>query len=214
MKNNPKDAQKTWDDVYNMPEGDIPWYRGEEPEKWFTDIIQRHSAGRNNALDIGCGTGVYSNYVSKLGIKVLGIDFSGKAIGIAKKKYANSKNLQFLTGSIFKIEKITNGKFDLVFAISVLHTIPNNEWRDFANKVTESMTKGGILVMLNFTLNDPRFNNQREYYFPPTKTTTYPMSKEDLTELFSKDFNILEMREEEIGDKFKSLRWVTVMEKK
>ncbi len=69
-------------------------------------------------LDLGCGTGEISNYLSKFG-KVIGVDFSENSINIARENY---KHIKFLLGDITQIN--LNKKFDYIYCIGVLHHIP------------------------------------------------------------------------------------------
>jgi len=71
-------------------------------------------------LDVGCGTGEISNFLSQFGGNVCGIDLSKDSIKIAKKRYPE---IEFYYDDITKKTK-HNPTFDFIFSIGVLHHIP------------------------------------------------------------------------------------------
>jgi ubiquinone/menaquinone biosynthesis C-methylase UbiE len=71
-------------------------------------------------LDVGCGGGFYSLWLSEKGAKVLGIDGSKEMIKIAKKKASKKMfGTKFLIGDITDL-RIEDGVFDLVLSTLVL----------------------------------------------------------------------------------------------
>ena len=67
-------------------------------------------------LDLGCGTGQYSNLMTKLNLNVVGVDRSSSMLKIAKKKYKKNKKLSFVKSNIKNINlKINLTLFQLCF---------------------------------------------------------------------------------------------------
>ena len=56
-----------------------------------------------NVLDVGCGTGRTSRYLASRGARVVGIDFSEKAIEIARKQ-SSGGNPEFQVQSVFDLD--------------------------------------------------------------------------------------------------------------
>lgn len=75
-------------------------------------------------LEIGCGTGILSEYLlkQKPGLNITGIDISPKAIKVAKKKLSKYKNASFKVGDALHIPYPKN-YFNLVMGNSVLHHV-------------------------------------------------------------------------------------------
>src|SRR3954464_3180726 len=67
----------------NAP-ADLPWH-SLEPAKLLVEAVQkRNKPGK--ALDLGCGTGVYSVYMARQGYDVTGLDFISKALQMARER--------------------------------------------------------------------------------------------------------------------------------
>lgn len=74
-----------------------------------------------NAVEIGCGAGHLSEFLSKYFKTVTSFDLSPKSVKLAKKlaKQRNINNVQFFEADLFK--KKFNTKFDYVLCSGVLH---------------------------------------------------------------------------------------------
>jgi|688.fasta_scaffold63508_1 2-polyprenyl-3-methyl-5-hydroxy-6-metoxy-1,4-benzoquinol methylase len=70
-----------------------------------------------SVIDIGCGSGVVSNYLAENCHKVLGVDLSETAIKFARQQYKR-ENLAFENIAILDLPK--QGEFDLLFCSEVL----------------------------------------------------------------------------------------------
>jgi 2-polyprenyl-6-hydroxyphenyl methylase/3-demethylubiquinone-9 3-methyltransferase len=102
-------------------------------------------------LDIGCGGGLLSEPMTRLGAKVTGIDASDKNIKIAKlhaKK--NNLNINYLCSSPEKI-KIKN-KFDVILNMEIIEHVEDINF--FIKSCSKLLKKNGIMFVatLNKTL--------------------------------------------------------------
>ena len=65
------------------------WFKDHKSDDWWIEGTNKFvSLFKPNAciVDIGCGAGVKSKYLSEKGLRVTGIDFSDKLIEIAKRE--------------------------------------------------------------------------------------------------------------------------------
>ena len=72
-------------------------YKNKKYKKEFDLIkktLKRYTSKPSSLLDLGCGTGKYSNLMTSLNLKVVGVDRSNNMLKIAKQKY--SKNKRFM----------------------------------------------------------------------------------------------------------------------
>lgn len=92
-------------------------------------VLKNHPS--KSVLDIGCGTGTMSFYLSTLGLSITGVDISEKAINTCvknKERLYVGKKLSFFRIN-FPSEEI-KGKFDLIICLEVLEHI-----KDEANAI-------------------------------------------------------------------------------
>ncbi len=102
-------------------------------------------------LDIGCGGGLLSEPMSRLGADVVGIDASQKNINIAK-LHAKKSNLDInyfcISPENFQIDK----KFDVILNMEIIEHVDNAEF--FLKSCSRLLKKDGIMFVatLNKTL--------------------------------------------------------------
>ena len=104
-----------------------------------------------NILDIGCGGGLLSEPMSRLGAHVVGIDASEKNIKIAK-MHAEKNNLK-IDYKITSPEKLkTNKKFDVILNMEIVEHVEDVNF--FIKSCAKLLKKNGIMFVatLNKTL--------------------------------------------------------------
>ena len=102
-------------------------------------------------LDIGCGGGLLSEPLSRLGATVTGIDASDKNIKIAKMHLEKSKlDIDYYCSSPEKF--VTKEKFDVVLNMEIVEHVENVDF--FLLKSSELLKKNGLMFIatLNKTL--------------------------------------------------------------
>jgi len=91
--------------------------------KHYFDIVPEHYIKDKKLLDVGCGTGRWSKYVSQYAKTVDAVDPS-RAIEAAAVLLADCDNVRLSKGSVNDLPFVDNS-FDFVFSLGVLHHIPN-----------------------------------------------------------------------------------------
>ena len=107
-------------------------------------------------LDIGCGGGLLSEPMSRLGAEVMGIDASDKNIEIAKfhaKK--DNLNIKYLCTSPEKLN--TNTKFDVILNMEIVEHVKDVDF--FLQSCSKLLRKNGIMFVatINKTLKSYLF---------------------------------------------------------
>lgn len=91
-------------------------------ERIFDDLVRTglESGGEKRVLEIGCGTGWYSDRIASFGAaSVLGIDISPKRLEQARQKYERpGKSLKY---ALADVSEGLEGVFDVIVAKAILH---------------------------------------------------------------------------------------------
>ena len=122
----------------------------------FNIINSKKPLDKLSLLDIGCGGGLVSEPMYKLGAKVTGIDASKKNINIAKIHAKKNKlKICYLTSSPEKL-KIKN-KFDVILNMEIVEHVPDLNY--FIKSCVSLLKKNGIMFIatINRTLKSYLF---------------------------------------------------------
>ena len=77
-----------------------------------------------NILELGCGTGKNTEWLSKNCNSLLGIDFSEEMLSIAKTKVVR-ENVKYKYANLLKNWEFVDSRFDLIIASLILEHIDN-----------------------------------------------------------------------------------------
>jgi ubiquinone/menaquinone biosynthesis C-methylase UbiE len=72
-------------------------------------------------VDLGCGSGVFTDALRQRGYRCTGVDLSPKLIGIARAKYSG---VEFIEGDVEQL-KFADASFDGVLLSGLVHHLPN-----------------------------------------------------------------------------------------
>jgi len=78
-----------------------------------------------DVLEVGCGLGDFSIYLSKQGAKIIGTDFSTSAIAFAQKKCASRETSASFQLADAQALPFKNESFDLIFSCECLEHVPD-----------------------------------------------------------------------------------------
>ena len=111
-------------------------------EQWWIPITKQFASlfqKGNIILDVGCGPGIFSRALEALGLHVIGVDFSERMIGIARR---NSPRGNFFIMDARSIG-IMNVHFDGIFANALLLHFSKKEIREMLYILRENLRPGG-----------------------------------------------------------------------
>lgn len=115
------------------------------PSKSFLAKYIKHNG---HVLDLGCGYGRFTRFLSLYGYNVIGVDISRYLIERARKV---SPNIKYIVSSIQKCEFEIDGPFDAIFLMGVIENfISTQERRQLIKKIRNSLSKGGIIFLETF----------------------------------------------------------------
>ena len=100
-------------------------------------------------LDIGCGGGIVSVPLARLGAKVTGLDAGDENIIVAK-QYAETKglNIEYLSSDISKLKR----KYDVILCLEVVEHVDNLE--EFTKNIAQLLKPNALVIFstINHTL--------------------------------------------------------------
>ncbi len=118
--------------------------------QYILDQLQDRNFKTLNILDVGCGGGLVSESLSKLGAKVTGVDFIKKNIEIAK-NHAIKKNIKvdYLHANIEKMN--LRKKYDVIIMFEILEHL--DDWRNFLLNINKNLNKNGTIIISTINRN-------------------------------------------------------------
>lgn len=134
----PRQSKDLYDKFYESE--DFP--RFPKADRHFIQAVSgRFYEGCHRILDVGCGTGKYSKYLSDQGHKVVGVDISDNAISTASDRYPNID---------FRRENIINTTYTNEFDGILCHGFPPfnepdlNVIRPIMARLVRMLRPGGV----------------------------------------------------------------------
>jgi len=111
---------------------------------------------QGDVLDVGCGTGENSIYLSRLGRKVVGIDSSPTAIKRAKAKAERlGVDVTFLVEDALELQRL-NRVFDSIIDSGLFHGLSDDERFSFTKSLLSVLARGGRYFMICFSDKEPK----------------------------------------------------------
>lgn len=119
------------------------------------EMLKENNLG--SVLELGCGTGLYTDTLQKIAKNVVATDFSEKMIEFAKQKRGNLRNVKFMQANALNLE-FDEESFDTVFMANLIHIIGNSEKAIQESK--RMLKKGGLLIIASFDIEGMNFFNR------------------------------------------------------
>jgi len=114
------DIANEYDDWYRRPLGALVDRVEKEPIYAYLEPV----AGER-ILDVGCGTGIFSLELARLGVAVTGIDISEAMMDVARRKTEDAgANIEFIKADAMQLP-FTANSFDKIVSVSALEFTPD-----------------------------------------------------------------------------------------
>jgi SAM-dependent methyltransferase len=144
------------EDIWNWasPAGQV---RADRRAGLFVNVA--HITGKDKALEIGCGTGLFTRKVyESTKADITATDLSEDLLIEAREKFPGGK---FLIDDAMKM-KFTDGSFDVVFGSSILHHL---ELQQALKEIFRVIKKGGRIVFAEPNMINPQILIQKNIPF-------------------------------------------------
>jgi len=191
------------DDLYkNIPLEEIPW-NVETPPQLLVELVDSGKVQPCKAIDLGCGAGNYAIYLAGRGFEVTGVDFSSKAIKIAKENTKRKEtNCNFFVADVINELHKVNQTWDFAYDWGLLHHIFPQQRKKYIQNIRRILNPKGKYLSVCFSENDKGFGGSGKYRKTPIGSVLYFSSEGELRKLFGTCFVIVELRTVEISGKF------------
>ncbi|TSC68152.1 MAG: type 12 methyltransferase [Parcubacteria group bacterium Gr01-1014_56] len=122
------------------------WFTDHNDDDWWVEGTNKLISllpPSAEVLDVGCGAGHKTAYLTKHGFRVTGADFSEEMVKIAREQLPS---LEFKVLDLYEVDTV--GKvFDCVFAQAVFLHIPKKDVLGIFQKVKKILKEGGVFYI-------------------------------------------------------------------
>ena len=146
------EVRARWDTRYR--EGSTPWDTGITPPEvtqfWHSDLLPNPSV----AIDLGCGPGTNAIFLSRQGLIVIGVDYSGIALEIARgriaQRFPNGTSRVHLVHASVSQLPVANAGASYILDIGCLHGLSPEDRLDYVASVLGNLAPGGYYHLFAF----------------------------------------------------------------
>ncbi len=175
-------------------------------------------------LDLGSGNGRNANYLASMGATVSGIEISQTALNMAVREARNIEvevDYKFRSfGNEFPFE---TGSFDIVIDVTSSNSLNEDERAVYLAELDRVLVPGGFFFLKTLCLDGDKNAKNLIKQSPGSEKNTYVMreiglvervfTKQDIVDLYSPNFEILELSKKESytkmnGRSYKRMFWV------
>lgn len=182
--------KENWENKYSS--------RKEKPVNDFARkaLTEINKKGLKKVLEIGCGFGQDSEFFAENDLSVTAIDFSKKAIGLAKKH----KNINYiLMDTSVDLNKFKKDSFDIIYAHLSLHYFDDKTTKKVFRELYNILKSGGLFFVKCKSIDDPLFGEGQkieENMFLRQEHVRHFFSKEYMKKCLEK-FNLINIEKTE-----------------
>lgn len=110
-----------------------------------------------NVLELGCGTGLYTEVLQKLSNEILATDFSDEMLNVAIHNRSMLKNVSFVKANAMNLE-FESKSFDTVFMANLIHIIEDPE--KVIKESNRVLKNDGQMIITTFAVDKMSFFNK------------------------------------------------------
>jgi len=128
------------------------WERAAPPAELVALVEGPDALPAGRALDLGCGIGIDTVYLTKHGWDVTGVDLTPQALAIARRTAASARvGPRFLEGDVSRLPDLDVGDgYSLLVDFGCYHTLPDDRRDAYVAGVSRAAAPGATLLLMGF----------------------------------------------------------------
>ncbi len=114
--------------------------------KSFVDVLNRSQVSKSTVIELGVGTGIYIERVSKIFEKIIALDGSQKMLDVLEKKISaqNINNISTIRANVVDLHPVDAASVDCVYFFGLIeHVIDTHA---FMTEIKRILRKGGCVI--------------------------------------------------------------------
>ena len=182
----------------------------ENPLDFFI-ILARYKFGtrfiknNNKVIDVGCGHGLGSVFLSKYANSVIGADQDNDLVETNNSNYKNIKNLQFKHFDLLKPSKSFSNKFDVVISMDVIEHFNKEKLGTVVNSYYNLLNSEGFAIIGTPNIASRPYASQRRL-----DTHEFEFTRDEFEKTLLKKFKnvfVFSMTDEVVSTSFPNMAW-------
>ena len=117
----------------------------------YHEYVRRHLPHHcEKALELGCGTGVFTRLLAARAQQVLAVDLSPQMIRLAREQSIAYPNIEYVTGDVMRLA-LPAESYDCIVSLATLHHLPQEQ---AVLKMKGALKPGGVLIIHDLVADD------------------------------------------------------------
>lgn len=139
-----------WDDVYLLQENAYEWFsQSEDINNDVVKVLTKTNILKDKVvLEIGCGSGRYTQYLAKFAKKYYALDISHPLLELAKNKCFKIKNIKYLRSSAERIP-LPDHSIDIIFSSWAMIMEPLSLRHRVFKEAQRVIKQGGEIIIID-----------------------------------------------------------------
>jgi 2-polyprenyl-3-methyl-5-hydroxy-6-metoxy-1,4-benzoquinol methylase len=182
----------------------------ENPLDFFI-ILSRYKFGTrfikktHKVIDVGCGHGLGSVFLSKYANEIIGVDLDKDLVETNNSNYKKIKNLQFKEFDLLKPSKSFVNKFDVVVSMDVIEHFKKKKLGTVVDSYYNLLNSDGFAIIGTPNIASRPYASQRRL-----DTHEFEFTRDEFEKTLLKKFKnvfIFSMTDEVVSTSFPNMAW-------
>jgi SAM-dependent methyltransferase len=182
--------QRYWEGFWTREESDEPWMHRPVSKQIVEAVESGWFPAGGSALDLGCGEGDVTHWLSEQGFPSLGVDFAGAAIERARARYGEvAGRREFLVLDIVR-EALPDRRYAVVVDRGCFHAVKRANATRYVRNVAQMCAPGArFLLFISAFRGETRIDHSHERELQDRR----------IDRAFSRDFEISRSEETDLA---------------